>query len=103
MKKSKKKVISNNPESECLNPPHIFVCKKCGLYTKEKYIVKLHPIQEKIFNLIAGKEMVDKMTLRKIGEAIGTVSPQKVKHHISQLVRYGYINIINGKYKINEK
>jgi len=98
-----KKCKQNNPNSECLNPPHKFVCEKCGLVATEKLLVRLHPIQEKIFNLIENEELdTDKITLRKIGEHIGTKSPQKVKHHLNQLVRYGYLNIINGKYKVNK-
>ena len=93
--------MKTNIYSPCLNPPHNFICSKCGLEVGSHQKVYLHPIQEKIFELIQSKDIDDKISLRKIGKAIGVDSPQKVKHHITQLIRYGYINIINSKYVVS--
>lgn len=98
------KTKANNPNSECLNPPHEFECKKCGLFVgaKVKTYLALHPIQQKIFSIIENKEVeIDKMTLREIGKIVGDTAPQKIKHHLNMLIRYGYVDIIQGKYRVH--
>ena len=52
----------------------------------------MHPIQEKLLKVIDGKNVGD-LTLRQIGELIEEKLPQKVKHHLSQLERKGFILI----------
>lgn len=52
----------------------------------------MHPIQEKLLKLIDGKN-IGHLTLRQIGALIGEKLPQKVKHHLSQLERKGFISI----------
>lgn len=52
----------------------------------------MHPVQEKLLKIIDQKNIGD-LTLRQIGELIGEKLPQKVKHHLSQLERKGFILI----------
>lgn len=52
----------------------------------------MHIIQEKLLKLIDNKN-IGNLTLRQIGELIGESLPQKVKHHLSQLKRKGFIVI----------
>ena len=52
----------------------------------------MHPIQEKLLKLIDEKN-IGHLTLRDIGALIGEKLPQKVKHHLSQLERKGFIAI----------
>jgi SOS-response transcriptional repressor LexA len=50
----------------------------------------MHPIQEKLLKLIDQKKISD-MTLRDIGELISEPLPQKIKHHLEQLEKKGFI------------
>lgn len=50
----------------------------------------MHPIQEKMLKLIDQKNLSN-MTLRDIGELIKEPLPQKVKHHLEQLEKKGFI------------
>jgi len=50
----------------------------------------MHPIQEKLLKCIEQKSLSN-MTLREIGEQIKEPLPQKVKHHLEQLERKGFI------------
>lgn len=52
----------------------------------------MHSIQEKLLKVIDGKNVGD-LTLRQIGELIEEKLPQKIKHHLSQLERKGFILI----------
>lgn len=53
----------------------------------------MHKIQEKIL-LLMNKENLSGLTLRKIGQKIGEPnSPQKVKHHLAQLAKNGFVMI----------
>lgn len=54
----------------------------------------LHPIQEKLLEL-SKKENLAKLSLREMAERIGMPkdSPQKIKHHLLQLQKRGFINI----------
>ena len=52
----------------------------------------MHTIQEKLLKVIDDKN-VGGLTLRQVGELIGETLPQKVKHHLSQLERKGFILI----------
>lgn len=52
----------------------------------------MHTIQEKLLKVVDEKN-VGSLTLRQIGELIGERLPQKVKHHLSQLERKGFILI----------
>lgn len=80
---------------------------------KIKYISALHPIQEKLLELFANNEIQygsfgtlgkSKNSLREIGAKANIKnSPQQVKHHLTQLIRYGFMDIINGKYIVNKK
>lgn len=39
-----------------------------------------------------------KFQLRDIGAKIGEKSPQKIKHHLEQLVKMGAIDYVKGNY-----
>jgi repressor LexA len=52
----------------------------------------MHSIQEKIVQLLQEKNLSG-MTLREIGDLIGEKFPQKIKHHLDQLVKRGLIKI----------
>lgn len=52
----------------------------------------MHNIQEKILNLLSKKD-VQGWTLREIGEQVEEKFPQKIKHHLDQLERKGFIKI----------
>jgi len=60
----------------------------------------MHPIQEKLLKVIDGKN-VGGLTLRQIGELIEEKLPQKIKHHLSQLERKGFILIDRKNKNIN--
>ena len=50
----------------------------------------MHRIQEKLLKIIEEKNLSG-MTLREIGKLIGEVSAQKIKHHLTQLSKKGFI------------
>lgn len=58
----------------------------------------MHPIQERLLEL-AKRRNLAKMTLREMAQAIGLpqVSPQKVKHHLLQLQKKGFLTIDRHK------
>src|SRR3989304_5192105 len=60
----------------------------------------MHTIQEKLLKVIDDKN-IGGFTLRQVGELIGEKLPQKIKHHLSQLVRKGFILIDRKNKKIN--
>lgn len=60
----------------------------------------MHAIQEKLLKLVDEKNIGD-FTLRQIGELIGESLPQKIKHHLSQLERKGFILIDKKNKKIS--
>jgi repressor LexA len=57
----------------------------------------MHPIQEKLLKIISEKNIGD-LTLRQIGDLIAEKLPQKIKHHLLQLERKGFI-VIDKKNK----
>lgn len=66
-----------------------------------KYLIAAHPIQQAILELVASKSLcVDDMPLREIGKRVGTSSPQQVKHHLGQMVKYGFLDIVGGRYRV---
>jgi repressor LexA len=52
----------------------------------------MHNIQEKILKIIRNKNLSG-LTLREIGELVGEKFPQKIKHHLDQLEKKGFIKI----------
>jgi len=52
----------------------------------------LHKIQEKLLKLAQEKNL-GQLTLREIGSLIGIDSPQKIKHHLLQLEKKGFLKI----------
>lgn len=62
----------------------------------------MHKIQEELLNLIENKN-IDGMTLREIGKEIGETMPQKIKHHLGQLEKKGFLNIDLKNKKVQKK
>lgn len=62
------------------------------IYVTIPYTIPMHPVQEKLLKKIDEKN-IGALTLRDIGALIGEKLPQKVKHHLSQLERKGFIAI----------
>jgi repressor LexA len=62
----------------------------------------MHKIQEKILNLIETKNLKG-LTLREIGDLIGEKFPQKIKHHIDQLEKKGFITVDKQNKTIEKK
>src|SRR3990167_5809232 len=60
----------------------------------------MHAIQEKLLKVIDDKN-IGGLTLRQVGELIGEKLPQKIKHHLSQLERKGFILIDRKNKKIS--
>lgn len=56
----------------------------------------MHSIQRKIFEL-SRKVNLASLTLREIGEKIEESHPQKVKHHLDQLLKKGFLRENKGK------
>jgi repressor LexA len=52
----------------------------------------MHKIQEEILKIIREKN-INGLTLREIGILIGEKFPQKIKHHLDQLQKKGFIKI----------
>ncbi|MEK9181690.1 MAG: S24 family peptidase [Patescibacteria group bacterium] len=52
----------------------------------------MHLVQEKLLSLLNEKN-ISGLTLRDIGSLIGEKFPQKIKHHLSQLERKGFVSI----------
>lgn len=50
----------------------------------------MHIIQEKLLKLVT-EENISRLTLREIGEKISEKYPQKIKHHLDQLEKKGFI------------
>lgn len=61
----------------------------------------MHIIQEKILNLVERKNLSG-LTLREIGDLIGEKFPQKIKHHIDQLEKKGFL-VVDKKHKTIQK
>ncbi len=51
----------------------------------------MHPIQEKLLKLIEQQNLTN-MTLRDVGTLVKEPLPQKIKHHLEQLEKKGFIN-----------
>lgn len=71
---------------------------------RREYLIAAHPLQQAILDAVAGHE-IEKHTLREIAAAAGfkKCSPQQVKHHLGQMVRYGFLDIVGGKYRVGAK
>lgn len=62
----------------------------------------MHKIQEKILKLIEEKNLKG-LTLREIGDLIDEKFPQKIKHHIDQLEKKGFISVDKKSKTIEKK
>jgi len=61
----------------------------------------MHQTQQKLLDVLTKKPFFN-LTLREIGKEIGIESPQTIKHHLTQLVKTGFI-VIDKKNKIIKK
>jgi repressor LexA len=52
----------------------------------------MHTIQQKLLQ-VSEKKNLGKHTLREIGAFVGETSPQKIKHHLQQLEKRGFIRV----------
>lgn len=52
----------------------------------------MHQIQEKLLKLVQAKN-IEGLTLRQIGEMVDEKFPQKIKHHLDQLEKKGFVKI----------
>jgi len=59
----------------------------------------MHIIQQKLLAL-AEKKNLGNFTLREIGGFVGETSPQKIKHHLAQLEKRGFINVNKTEHMI---
>lgn len=59
----------------------------------------MHKIQQKLLAL-AEKKNLGNLTLREIGGFVGETSPQKIKHHLTQLEKHGFITINKTEHMI---
>lgn len=65
-----------------------------------KYLIAAHPIQQKILEIAQGKN-INELSLREIAKEIDEKkSPQQIQHHLTQMVKYGFLDIIKGKYRV---
>jgi len=62
----------------------------------------MHKIQENILNIVESKNLSG-LTLREIGELVGEKFPQKIKHHLDQLEKKGFLVIDSKNKKIERK
>lgn len=53
----------------------------------------MHPLQQKLYELIGVRGLRHFESLRELGKMVGEEHPQKVKHHLSQLEKAGYIRV----------
>lgn len=60
----------------------------------------MHTLQEKLLKVIDEKN-IGNLTLRQIGKMVDEKLPQKIKHHLSQLERKGFILIDRKNKKIS--
>lgn len=72
--------------------------------TTQEYFIAAHPVQQAILQLVANDPNARNFTLREFGECIGLEkhAPQRIKWHLQQMVRYGYLDIIAGEYRVGE-
>lgn len=56
----------------------------------------MHQIQEKILNALDSRNL-NGLTLREIGQLVGEKFPQKIKHHLDQLQKKGFIKMNRRK------
>lgn len=67
--------------------------------------IAAHPIQQAILDLVSKNDIAfNELSLRAIAEKVGDNQngAQKVKHHITQMVKYGFLDVIEGKYKVGK-
>lgn len=88
------------PHLSTLSPVIILWKTFCTILTDPLYWHYMHVTQEKLLKLINEKNVGD-LTLREIGKLIGEDLPQKIKHHLSQLERKGFILIDRKNKNIN--
>lgn len=71
--------------------------------TKPRMVIAAHPIQQAILDEVNGKG-IDGVSLRGIAARIGRPddAPQKIKHHLGQMVKYGFLDVVGGRYRVGK-
>ena len=65
--------------------------------------IAAHPIQQSILDLVEKNDVgFNELSLRKIAEKCGESSAQKIQHHLNQMVKYGFLDVVGGKYRIGK-
>lgn len=68
--------------------------------------IAAHPIQRRILewvnNCPTGYCSLSKISLREIAKIVGETSPQKIKHHLNQMVKWGFLDVIDGSYQVGK-
>ena len=65
--------------------------------------IAAHPVQQAILEIVLKEDIgFNELSLRDIAKKVGEKSPQKIKHHLTQMVKYGYLDIIGGRYKVGK-
>lgn len=63
----------------------------------------MHSTQEKLFELVRHRGRRKFRSLRELGEAVGEIHPQKIKHHLQQLEKANLISVNWDDYSIEPK
>lgn len=64
----------------------------------------MHPLQQKLYELVHIRGLRKFASFRELGEAIGGNNhPQQIKHHLMQLEKQGVVNIDWENYRIEPK
>jgi SOS-response transcriptional repressor LexA len=63
----------------------------------------MHPLQQKIYDMVRLRGLRRFQSLRELGDAIGEQHPQKIKHHLLQLQKDGLVKIDWEKYTIESR
>lgn len=63
----------------------------------------MHPLQQKLYELIQMKGLRKFDSFRHLGDAIGEEHPQKIKHHLQQLEKLDLIKVDWKNYEIEPK
>lgn len=63
----------------------------------------LHKDQLAIIELLLSGQELEGKTLRYLGQMLGGIHQESVRHHISRLVKFGVLDVEKGKYVLSFK
>lgn len=70
---------------------------------RDAILERLKPMQLKILEFMKSDKDINDFSLRGMAKILGLDHPQKVKHHLGQLLKVGVVNMEGGQYKLNPK